>query len=1629
MSFFLNIIARRRTANPETKSLSNDLAFSRDEFLSAARARGKGGKALTDAYVGFLDQYRADAFIDDFLMLGVEDAAVLAADLWQLNNDNEASSARVIRTRQAIGADGKPLRLDVAEIVGPDVAFLVDSTINACQEAKVEIRAVLHPVVAGPAGKRSTIQVHLPLLDPHMRADLQKRLEEAFADVAVVNADFAAMRHKMEAASEALASVKATGGRTSGEIAEARAFLAWLADENFTYLGARDYTFALDANGQLAAEEPVVDEASGLGILRDPDRNVLSRGAEPTMLTPAVRAFINEASPIIVAKASFVSRVHRRSHADYVGVKRYDARGEVIGETRFVGLFTSEAYTRAADEVPLIRRKIENVKAAAPQGSRFSAKQLDAVLKNYPRDELFQISEGDLERISSGVLRLLLRPRTRLFIRRDRFDRYVSALLYTPRDSYNSELRTRAHRLLAEAYGGRTTAYYPSFGEGPLARVHLIIGVDPGHPEPDEDALDLQMRQLFETWEDALARVARATGTDQTLPARAHFTAAYKETFQPEEGLADLLAIAALPAGKALRARVWGPDFDAGVSRVKIYHRDQPLDLAEIVPVLERMGLRVQAEVGYPIRIGIPDGVPDDIIYVHDLAIDRPAGQKRLDARFEQTFEAIWARETENDRFNSLVVALGADWRSAALLRTLCRYRSQSGLDPSEAVQVRALAEHPDISNNLLELFAIKFDPESSGDLDVRRAAAAPVIAEIQKQLEAVATLDADRALRRLLALIKASQRTNFYLRDGEDKPFRHIAVKIASREADPLPAPRPYREIFVWSPDVEGVHLRFGPVARGGLRWSDRRDDFRTEVLGLVKAQQVKNAVIVPVGSKGGFYPKNLPAKGTREEIQAAGIAAYKTFVGALLQLTDNIVDGKTVHPAGVIPWDGEDPYLVVAADKGTATFSDIANGLSADYNFWLGDAFASGGSVGYDHKKMGITARGAWEAVKRHFREMGHDTQSQPFSVIGIGDMSGDVFGNGMLLSKFIRLQAAFDHRHIFLDPDPADLEATWIERKRMFDLPRSSWADYNASLISKGGGVFERSAKSIPLTPEIKALTGLAEDAVTPDALIKALLTAEVDLLWFGGIGAYIKASTQSHADVGDKTNDILRVDAKDVRAKVIAEGANLGVTQAGRIEFARKGGRINTDAIDNSAGVDSSDHEVNIKILTAEAINQGALKADDRNALLASMTDEVGHLVLMNNYDQTGALSVMQATAAADLDSHEALIDSLEAQGKLDRIVEGLPSTETFRRLRDTGQGLARPELAVIMAYAKLDLFASIVGSAAPDDPAFEEMLTRYFPRELETYAEARKRHRLRREIIATMLSNRIVNMTGASYAVQKRDAESLDAGHISQAFEAAFSAFHIDELVAKINGLDGKIPAVAQTIMMVETSANLRMLAGAFASDPALGRGSVSAIHARYHDAIAEIRAALPSALSSIVLGRVEARAEAYRQSGAPPELAHDVALVRALASARETVDIAEETGWPLRATLFVQHQVGEILGLDRMRAAARDLQPRDQWDRLALQRVADDLPRRQSELSIAAIRFAQAAGIAPASMDRASAGRLAADWIAPRRAGADRLTQPMSAFDRQGGWSLAKLVLLGDAVREFVYAVRAESGG
>ncbi|MEL7482453.1 MAG: NAD-glutamate dehydrogenase domain-containing protein, partial [Pseudomonadota bacterium] len=792
--------------------------------------------------------------------------------------------------------------------------------------------------------------------------------------------------------------------------------------------------------------------------------------------------------------------------------------------------------------------------------------------------------------------------------------------------------------------------------------------------------------------------------------------------------------------------------------------------------MFENMGLVVDFETGYrvrPPRKPRPDA-PDDY-WIHDVLMRTETGRDvnlaETGVRFQDAFVAVWMKRVENDGFNKLVFTISADWKDVDLLRGLAAYRRQSGMDPAAPSQIRALNAYPAITQNVLHLFKTLFDPSSDETLAAREAAGAMIRSQIREQLSQVPSLEDDRVLRRMTNLIFAIQRTNFY------QPERTcpLAFKIASRDLEDLPKPKPFREIFVASPVVEGVHIRFGPVARGGLRWSDRQDDFRTEVLGLVKAQQVKNAVIVPVGSKGGFVPKRLPPEGGREAIRDAGINAYRAFISALLSVTDNLIDGEVRHPDQTIARDGTDPYLVVAADKGTATFSDIANEISVCLGFWLGDAFASGGSAGYDHKAMGITARGAWEAVKRHFHEMGKDIQSEPFTVIGVGDMSGDVFGNGMLLSEKIQLKAAFNHLHIFVDPDPIDTDRCFAERQRLFDLPRSSWSEYDVALISEGGGVFERSAKAIPLSQQMKDMAGLTADEVTPDELIHALLKSEAELLWFGGIGTYVKSDAETSADVGDRANDAIRVNADELKVKVIGEGANLGITQSGRIAFALNGGRVNTDAIDNSAGVDSSDHEVNIKILLSEAMRRGQLPRGERNTLLASMTDDVARHVLTHNTSQTGALSLAEASAAEDHFALERLMVRLERRGVLDRDVEGLPSTEDMASRAEAGQWLTRPEIAVLLAWSKIVLFDDIVASDLPDDPVFVPVLKSYFPTALNQYADTMLAHRLHREIIATVLSNRIIDFGGPAMMLELREVTGAQNADIVKAFEVALSA--------------------------------------------------------------------------------------------------------------------------------------------------------------------------------------------------------------------------------------------------------------
>ncbi|MES1200930.1 MAG: NAD-glutamate dehydrogenase domain-containing protein, partial [Pseudomonadota bacterium] len=1162
----------------------------------------------------------------------------------------------------------------------------------------------------------------------------------------------------------------------------------------------------------------------------------------------------------------------------------------------------------------------------------------------------------------------------------------------------------------------------------------VITDIDKSRADPDPRQLDADIAALTRTWEDGFAR---ALDDADAFDAKARpdvlrrfggaFTAAYRERYGVDEALIDVAQIVAGRDDEVIRVRAYRAAGDAeNVVRCKFYARGDVLALSATVPILENLGLFVDSEQNYELTVGArKDGDAPETMFVHDLEM-RSADGAAIDlatcgAHFQEAFAAIWNASAENDGFNKLVLKLGCSWREAALIRALARFRQQTGLDPSQTVQEAALSAHPDIAAQILALFRVRFDPSLPETLDARRDWATQIAQKIEAALAKVESLDEDRVLRRIAALVGAILRTNYYQAAGA-KPY--ISFKIESSALADLPAPKPYREIWVASAQVEGVHLRMGPVARGGLRWTDRRDDFRTEILDLVKAQQVKNAIIVPVGAKGGFFPKRLPARDAANYRDVA-VEAYKTFLRGLLDITDNLEGENVIAPAQVVRWDGEDPYLVVAADKGTATFSDIANGISAEYGFWLGDAFASGGSVGYDHKAMGITAKGAWVAVQRHFREIGKNIQEQPFSVIGVGDMSGDVFGNGMLLSKKIKLIAAFDHRHIFIDPAPADLDASWTERKRLFDKPRSSWADYDAKLISKGGGVFPRTQKSIALTEEMAALSGLKSASVTPAELMSALLKAPCELLWFGGIGTYVKARAEANAEVGDKANDAMRVDAEDLRAQVLGEGANLAVTQKGRIAFARRGGRVNSDAVDNSAGVDTSDHEVNIKILLTDAIRTKALKEQDREKLLAAMTDDVGRLVLMDNYDQTLALSVAQASAATDLDSHERLMLRLEAAGKLSRGVEGLPSSEEVAALRASSLGLTRPELAKLIAYAKIDLSDAFAVSDGPDDPAFIAPLTAYFPPELESFDKSMARHRLRREIIATKLADEVINRCGPSFVDRVREIARVDSVAVARAFAACDRIFDFGALVSRINALDNKAPAAAQIALHQEIAAAFRRLCVHLTRhagfERAQNRPTIDAVVASYRSAVSEQRGALWDDLSAADRARADARRQSLVALGAPEDLAGEVALLAPLSAALDIADLARSQTWIVAPAAHLYRAVGAAFGLDALRGAAQGLALDQHWDRLVVRRAAQDLYEDQRVLAAAA---ANAIGAPPADASAKWAADATRDWIAGIGAPAQTARAAFAELEAQGAWTFAKVMLAAAEIHGLANALR-----
>jgi glutamate dehydrogenase len=1354
------------------------------------------------------------------------------------------------------------------------------------------------------------------------------------------------------------------------------------------------------------------------------------------VLAASPRDYLERSAPVVVAKSNLRSRVHRRAYMDYIGVRRYSSDGSVEGEVRFVGLFTVDAYEEPARTLPLLRRKVEHV-LAGMSGARaeHSERRLRHILETYPRDELFQIEADELLETALGILHLYDRPRVRLFARKDPFDRFMSALLFVPRERYDSEMQARVGAILAKAWEGRVSAVYPSFSDGPLARLHFIIGLDPGeHPEPDLPALEATLAEAVRTWGDRLETALREGPAPEDGVAAVlarwddAFPAGYRDRNDAAEALADVGVIEAWRDGAPLRVRAMRRDGDDESSfRFKLYVRSEPAPLSDVLPILENMGLRVLEESGFPLAptsgAGAKGESAAEPVWVHEYLLRDARGQALVyddvDGPFGEAFVAVWTGLTESDGFNRLVLELGVSWRQAALVRALARWRQQSGLDPSQGVQEASLRDNPGVARLILDLFGVKFDPAIRASLDQRREQATAIQGEIEEALQRVASLDADRVLRRLAATVGAMTRTNYYQLDEAGAPKRHISFKLDPHQVADLPAPKPYREIFVASPRVEGVHLRFGPAARGGLRWSDRRDDYRTEVLGLVKAQQVKNAVIVPVGAKGGFYPKKLPREGGPPAMRAEAVEAYKVYLAGLLDLTDNLdASGKVVRPDGVIAHDADDPYLVVAADKGTATFSDIANGVATERGFWLGDAFASGGSAGYDHKAMGITARGAWEAVKRHFREMDKDIQTEPFTCVGVGDMSGDVFGNGMLLSKATKLVAAFDHRHVFIDPTP-DPEKSWAERKRLYDLPGSSWGDYDTTLISWGGGVFPRSAKSVSLTPEIRTLLQIEDEQIPIADLVRAILKAPVELLYLGGIGNYVKSPAESHADVGDKASDAVRIDGPELRVKVVGEGANLGVTQAGRIAFARSGGRINTDAIDNSAGVDTSDHEVNIKILLGAAERAGKLKRADRDTLLASMTDEVAAHVLAHNYAQTLSLTLQQAAGVEELDAYARFMTDLVERGRLDRKVEGLPGPAALAELKAQGLGLTRPELAVLTAYGKLELSAELVESAAPDDPYFETTLEHYFPTALAGYEEERKNHRLRREIVATVLSNSIIDLTGPTFPYRLKSALGCGVAVLAVAFEAARQIFRLQETWDAISALDLKISAEAQTLLYREVSMVLRAQTYWLASkaDPGVP-ATVGGLIEAYQACADALKAAGEAGLSPFEREQIDKSRADFVAAGVPDALALTVAALRPLTVTVEIADLAKALDWPFASASLLFHLTGAAFGFDRLKAAAAGLRSGDAYEQTALRRLIAEFIQEQTAMTRAVAAGAKAA---PADLTEAQAAVMG--WIRERKAQAERALRTIDEIEAAGdGWSFAKLTIANAALRDMARA-------
>jgi glutamate dehydrogenase len=1497
-----------------------------------------------------------------------------ALSLWSSLNEHKDETPVIHVFNPSVNKNGWKSSHTIIEIIVKDMPFLVDSIrialkrlglsphlmlnapLKVVRDDKLEVTA-LASIVDKKLKKGSAETIFLIEIDRQSEQEaldnIKTELLSVVKDISLTVSDWQPMLSKLNAVIDEVSKAKLPGGKQAK--LDTLEFLNWMSSNNFTLMGYRSYDVKA-VKGDISLNAKV---DSSLGLLKN------SKGSASHLVSTLGdrgREVALGENHLVLTKTNSRSRVHRPAHLDYIGVKRFDDNGKVVGEDRFVGLFGSAYYTNSVQNLPIIKSKVLAVCNASDYAKgTHDYKTLINILETYPRDEILQSSVDELLNIVTSILQMQERDYCGLFVRRDSFDRFYSCMVYVPRERYNTKLRIETQQLLQQAFNSKEEVEFTTFfSESVQARTHYIVKVKSTKADINVKEIEKNLNEAARSWDDKLVSALAENHGQANAKALSrkyiHFPQSYKDEVLPGSAIVDIDKLEKVRLNNSLEMLFYQPleeKPDSRFVRLKLFHKGDPIHLSDVLPILENFGLRVIGESPYEIKTA--DGDVSWILDFSMLVTSKNDFQLfKVRTLFQDAFAKVWSGDLEDDGFNRLILGAGIEGRAVSILRAFAKYERQIGGRFSQSYIENTFSDYPNIAELLIQLFDLRFDPHNKLSVTAKDKAISKVLSEVEDSLDNVANLDDDRIIRRFVEMINATIRTNYFQNDAQGNTKSYISFKVLPEQISEVPLPIPKFEIFVYSPQVEGVHLRGGKVARGGLRWSDRREDFRTEVLGLVKAQQVKNTVIVPVGAKGGFVCKQLPS-GSREEIFEAGKECYRTFIRALLDITDNIIDGEIVPPVDVVRLDEDDAYLVVAADKGTATFSDIANSISDEYNFWLGDAFASGGSVGYDHKAMGITAKGAWESVKRHFREMDIDCQSTDFTCIAIGDMAGDVFGNGMLLSKHIRLQAAFNHMHIFIDPTP-DAASSYVERERLFNMPGCSWEDYNKELISKGGAIFSRHVKSIKLTPEIKKMLGTQKQNMAPTELMQAILTMKVDLLWNGGIGTYVKSSKETHLEVGDRANDTLRINGGDLKAKVVGEGGNLGLTQLGRIEYAANGGRINTDAVDNAGGVDCSDNEVNIKILLNTLVQNGDLTVKQRNKLLYDMTDEVGDLVIEDCYRQTHSLSITAMRGVNQLKEQVRFIHELERTGKLDRSLEFIPDDEEIADRLSQGKGLTRPELSVLLAYSKMVLKEDLVHPEITDNTYHDGLLIAAFPAQLRAkYQSAMQHHPLRAEIIATKLANKIGNDMGFNFVNRMQEETGASVAEIANCYTVASAVFELEKFWEQIEVLDNKVTTAIQTEMLFQYRRTVRRVTRWFLRHRNKSLSIAESI-ALYQPTFAILSEKLPDFIINDESKALDRVANDLIDAGIPTGIALRIARLSTLFSTMDIAEVSQETGGTIEQVAHLYFKLGSTLELHWFLDQITRQAVANHWQALARASFREELDWQQRSLTSVVLR-------------------------------------------------------------------------